>query len=306
MTHSIRLRISGWRKYLPKILRDPHPWLAHAARATSNAIHCPLRNRVIAAIVSVAAVALIAVPTLTPALDWLPKPGDSGATLGALMAAQAAIAAFTLAVTLFVMQGIRTRNDVDERIHREYVQRSWVRNILWVGLLSVAVTGVILISDQFISRIELVSVCAPGLRNLPLLAGFGFLVNLALAGILFERAIFLSGPEQWMALRRYVNKTDVREAIQAFLRRARRAHAAREANEPDFTTLVPDRGEGSADEAVRALLDDARRAMSERRHEELKRSLASVRELVKYAMDEIKKTDIRWSAPGGRSQSGRR
>ena len=43
-------------------------------------------------------------------------------------------------------------------------------------------------------------------------------------------------------------------------------------------------------------------AMSERRHEELKRSLASVRELVKYAMDEIKKTDIRWSAPGGRPE----
>ncbi len=101
-----------------------------------------------------------------------------------------------------------------------------------------------------------------------------------------------------MALRRDVNKTDVREAIQAFLRRARRAHDASEANELDSSVSFPDRGEGSANEAVRALLDDARRAMSERRHEELKRSLDSVRELVKYAMDEIKTTDIQWSAPG--------
>ena len=105
-----------------------------------------------------------------------------------------------------------------------------------------------------------------------------------------------------MALRRDVNKTDVREAIQAFLRRARRALDAREADDPDFTTLVPDQGEGSADEAVRALLDDARRAMSERRHEELSQSLDSIRELVKYAMDEIETTDIQWSAPGAQPE----
>ena len=81
-------------------------------------------------------------------------------------------------------------------------------------------------------------------------------------------------------------QTDVREAVQAYLRRARRALNAREADELDFAVLLPDRGEGSANEAVRALLDDARRAMSERRHEELRRSLDSVRELVKYAMGE--------------------
>ena len=138
----------------------------------------------------------------------------------------------------------------------------------------------------------------PELRNFVLAAGLAFLLNLVLAVVLFQRAIIHSGPEQWMALRRDVNKTDVREAIQAFLRRARRAHDASEANELDSTVWLPDRAEGSANEAVRALLDDARRAMSERRHEELRRSLDSVRELVKYAMDEIKTTDIQWSAPG--------
>ena len=123
-----------------------------------------------------------------------------------------------------------------------------------------------------------------------------------LAGVLFERAVFFSSPAKWMALRRDVNKTDVREAVQAFLRRARRALDAREAGDPDFTILVPDQGEGSADEAARALLDDARRAISERRHEELRRSLDSVRELVMYAMDEIKTTDIQWSAPGSQPE----
>ena len=160
------------------------------------------------------------------------------------------------------------------------------------------VTGALLLSEGFISGDGATVDVMPELRNFVLVAGLAFLINLVLAGALFERAILHSTPEQWMALRRDLNKTDVREAIQAYLRRARRALDAREADELDYTVLFPDRGEGSANEAVRALLDDARRAMSERRHEELKRSLDSVRELVKFAMDEIKTTDFQWSAPG--------
>ncbi len=64
----------------------------------------------------------------------------------------------------------------------------------------------------------------------------------------------------------------------------------------------PDASESSADEAIRALLSDARRAMSERRLEELSRSLDSVRELVKYAMNGIKTTGIQWSAPGSQPE----
>ena len=229
-------------------------------------------------------------------MPYLPEPGDAGALLGTLLSAQAAIAALTLAVTLFMMQGISARRDVDDRIYREYVRRSWVRDILWGSLLAVAATGVLLLSEGFISGDGATVDVMPELSNFVLVAGLAFLINLALAGVLFERAILLSRPEQWMALRRDVNKTDVREAIQAFLRRARRAHDASEANKLDSTVWLPDRAEGSADEAVRALLDDARRAMSERRHEELRRSLDSIRELVTYAMDEIKTTDIQWSA----------
>ena len=232
----------------------------------------------------------------------LPDPRDVAATLGTLLTAQAAIAALTLAVTLFLMQGIGTKRDVDDRMYREYVRRSRVRDILWVSLLAVGVTGVLLMSDGFISGERAPTDAEPELRNLVLVATLAFLLNLVLAGVLFERAVFFSSPAKWMALRRDVNKTDVREAVQAFLRRARRALDAREAGDPDFTILVPDQGEGSADEAARALLDDARRAISERRHEELRRSLDSVRELVMYAMDEIKTTDIQWSAPGSQPE----
>ena len=214
-------------------------------------------------------------------MPCLPEPSDVGAILGNLLTAQAAIAALTLAVTLFMMQGIAAKRDVDDRMYREYVRSSRMRDILWVSLLAVGVTGVLLISHGLISGDRGPTDVEPGLRNLVLAAAMAFLFNLVLAGVLFERAIFYSRPAHWIALRRDLNKTDVRQAIQAFLRRARRADDARE---PDFSTLFPDQGEGSANEAVRALLDDARRAISERRQEELRRSLASIRELIKYAM----------------------
>ena len=233
---------------------------------------------------------------------FLPAPDDAGVILGTLLTAQAAIAALTLAVTLFMMQGIRARRDVDDRMYREYVRRSWMRDILWASLLAVAVTGVLLLIEGFISGDGAPVNVRLEMRILVLSAGLAFLLNLVLAGVLFEKAVRLSRPEQWMALRRDLNKTDVREAIQVFLRRARRALDAREGDEPDSSALFPDQGEGSADEAVRALLDDARRAMSERRHEEFSRSLDFVRELVVYAMDEIKATKIPWSAPGTQPQ----
>ena len=84
-------------------------------------------------------------------MPCLPEPSDVGAILGNLLTAQAAIAALTLAVTLFMMQGIAAKRDVDDRMYREYVRSSRMRDILWVSLLAVGVTGVLLISHGLIS-----------------------------------------------------------------------------------------------------------------------------------------------------------
>ena len=303
MSFSLRERIRGWiqpgRRL--KMFGLPPSWLSKAGTTPLHIIRL-LSYTLVLLLLFVVIAALVIALFVTPPMPYLPEPADAGAILGTLLTAQAAIAALTLAVTLFMMQGIRARRDVDDRMYREYVRRSGMRRILWGSLLAVGVTGVLLLSEGFISGDGAPVDVKPELRNFVLAAGIAFLLNLVLAGLLFERAILYSRPEQWIALRRDVNKTDVREAIQAFLRRARRALDAREADEPDLTVLFPDQGEGSADEAVRALLDDARRAMSERRHEELRRSLDSVRELVKYAMDEIKATDLQWSAPGSQPE----
>ena len=86
------------------------------------------------------ALAAILVFVLKP-FDWLPLANETDTLLGALLAAQAAIAALTIAVTLFMMQGINNRQDVDDRIYREYVTRSWVKELLRNSLLAVGVTG---------------------------------------------------------------------------------------------------------------------------------------------------------------------
>ena len=253
-----------------------------------------LASAATAIFIATVVVALALVPFLAPAICWLPEAGDNETFLGTLLAAQAAVAALTLAVTLFVMQGVSNKPDADDRMYREYFRRSWVRNIFWGSLIAVLVTGVILLTDLSVGEVD----TAPGIRNLLIVAAAAFLANLLIAGALFERAMHLAQPAQWSALKRTVNERDVRDAIQVFLLRRQRGAASLEGNQPDITAAFPDPGEGSANEAIKALLDDARRSMTERRQGEFTKSLDAITGLITHAMDEIEKKDIGWSSPG--------
>ena len=119
-------------------------------------------------------------------IGWLPPTHEAGSLLGPLLGAQAAIAALTLAVTLFVMQGVSARRDVDDRMYQEYVRRSWVKPIFWGSIIAVGVTGLALLAEELGTGAPLVG-SSPGLRNLTLLAAIAFLVNLGLPVLLFER-----------------------------------------------------------------------------------------------------------------------
>ena len=222
--------------------------------------------------------------------------------LGTLLTAQAAIVALTLAVTIFLMQGSRARVDIDDRVYREYVRRSWVWAVFWGSVFAVGVTGIVFMAESFAITDTAAVITTPGLRNITLVAVSAFFANLVLVLVLFWRAIRLAHPEHWRTIRRYVNERDVREAVQVFLTRQRRAAAAQRSDNLDFSAAFPDPGEGSANEAIRALLDDARRAIAERRQEEFTRSLDSIKELVTYAMDEIEGEDINWGIPGSQPQ----
>ena len=279
------------------MLRKPPLWFSWTGTAVSKVRLSFSRVSVLVPLFGLIG-AIGIVPFITPPIPCLPDPGDARAILGTLLAAQAAITALSLAVTLFMMQGISSRRDVDDRMYREYVRRSRVRGFFWGNLAAVVVTSTLLLGEGFVSGVDAPVDAVRESRNFVVAAAVAFLLSMMLAGALFEIAIRHTRPERWIALRRDVTRTDVGEAVKAFVHRTRRAYDARSIGEADATVLVPDRAEGSADEAVRALLDDARRAMAERRHEEFSRSLDALRELVDYAMDEINGAGIRWGAPG--------
>ena len=227
----------------------------------------------------------LALLIVEPLLDWLPLINDPRPLIGALLGAQAAIAALTLAVTLFVLQGVSTRRDADNRMHSEYVRRSWVRPILWGSLVAVGFTGAMLLA-------------APKVPNPAFVAACALAENILMALLLFERARRLAQPDEWVKLRREIYEQDVRNAVRAFLRRYRQAIANQEAGESEGADMIADPDEGAANEAIRALLGDALRAMGEWRQRDYEWALDTVRGLVDHAMDEIEREGLTWDVPG--------
>ena len=243
-------------------------------------------------------VALAVVPFATAPICWLPAVSESEALLGTLLAAQAAITALSLAVSLFVMQGASTRRDSDDRFYLEYLRRAGIRPVIWGSVFAVGATAAVLLIEKFVTAAPAAVASTPGLRNLTLVAISMFFANLLLVIFLFERMLRLVRPESWYDIRRHVNRRDVRKAVKAFLRRYARAKASQGTGDIDASVLFPDTGEGSANEAIRLLLDDARRAIDERRQSEFVRSLDSIKELVEYALNELEKSSYKWGEPG--------
>ena len=228
---------------------------------------------------------------------WLPAPNEVRSLLLGLLGAQAAIAALTLAVALFVLQGVAARRDADERVYREYVRLSRVRWIFPWSVVSVMATGAALLVREAASAGMPVVGDAHGLPNLVLVAALAFVANLGLSGLLFERATSLASPAAWKELRRKVNARDVSSAVRAFVERHGPISAGEDGDAVE-STVLPRADEGSADEAVRALLDDARRAMDERRTREFAESITTVQQLLTASMEGLARGGIKWSPPG--------
>ena len=245
--------------------------------------------------------ALACVAVILPLFPWLPEAGEAKGMLGTLLTAQAAITALTLSVTIFVIQGASTKQDVDDRVYREYIRQSRVGRVFWGSLTALVATGAIFLSESFFGDVP-TPTFTPSLRNMILLAVIAFIANLLFVAYLFHGAVRLARPHQWQTLRRTVNERDVRQAVRVFLDRQRRVETALSVGDLDFRDAFADQGEGSARDALRSLLDDGRRAMADRRLEEAKRTFTSVIELVEYALDEISGTEFKWRAPGSRPE----
>ena len=224
-----------------------------------------------------------------PPIGWLPPAGEAWMLLGALLGGQATIAALTLAVTRFVVRGVSERQASDDRTYDEYFEQSAVRSVFRASVAAVGVTALVLFAEEFVAASPGAS-RTPGLRNLALFAVVALATNTALPLILFERAVQLTRPDRWRALQRGLYERDVTEAVHAFLARRERVTDARDRS--------PDPGEERADDAVRALLGHALRAMSEWRQGDFEWGVESVGALVEFAMDELEREGIDWDLPG--------
>jgi len=292
----LQARLRSWRGVLPRSFAHRREVATRVGRAFSNSF-------LVAGIsITGAAAVLFLVPIFTSPFYWLPEPKDSLSLLGPLVGAQAAVAALTLAVTVFVVQGVTNKDDADDRTYREYVHRSQAEWVLWSSLGAAAITAAVLVGHRLISQAPAVLDAAQGLPNLTLVAVAALLGNLVLPGVLFRRAISLARPDQWRALRLDADKRDIRAAVHVFLGRYRRAAAALEADEPDLANLFPDPGEDAGNEAIRTVLGDARRAMAERKYGDFTRSLDAIKELVEHAMDELEREGVPWERPGSQPQ----
>lgn len=244
-----------------------------------------------------AAFLLTSVAMVVEPFPWLPAPNEVRSLLLGLLGAQAAIAALTLAVALFVLQGVAARPDADERVYREYVHLSRVRWIFPWSVVSVMATGAALLVREAASAGMPVVGNAHGLPNLVLVAALAFVANLGLSGLLFERATSLASPAAWKGLRRRVNERDVSSAVRAFVERHGHISVGEEAGIVE-SAVPPAPDEGSADEAIRALFDDARRAMDERHTRQFAESITAVQQLLSAAMEDLARGGIEWGPPG--------
>ena len=258
----------------------------------------PDRRRLISLVVVLGIGVLVGVPPF----GWLPPTSDARSLLGVLVGAQATIAALTLAVSVFVLQVVGARRDAEERVYEEYRHRSGVDYIFPGSILAVSTTAAALLAEVLVGEGSPLLRAAPGLHNLTSLALYALLANLALAVTLYWKGIRLAAPDEWRRLRREVDERDVREAVQVFLHRLGQATRSLETDEPSLADAFPDPGEGFADNAIRALLDQARRAMNDRQQTDFTRALDSIKGLITHAMDTIEGEDLAWGPPGSQPQ----
>ena len=172
------------------------------------------------------------------------------------------------------------------------------------GLGAVAVTGLVLVAGEFASRGIPVAEAAPGLRNLVLAAAVAFVASVVLPAALLERATRLARPGAWRELRREVNEDRVREAVQAFLASREQVRTVDLGDkEEELFEIWSDPGDGAAADAVQSILDDASRAMEERRNADFAAGLDSLADLVERARwTRLSVTGFRWRSPGAQPE----
>ena len=254
-----------------------------------------VRRRWLAVALFAAALAAFA----PPPFGWTPPAAASGGILGSLLAAQAALVAFMVAISVFLLQGVR--RDAGERLYREYVRAAGTRTLIPASLALLVATGaMMMIAEGAIVRLPGADPvrAGPGLPDPVRVAALSFAASVLVGLRQFERAHLLANPAGRRRVEREKNERDVRSAVQAFL--VRRQASVNPDREDAAAAAAPPPGPGEelAGAAVRALLDDAAQAMDERRADDFDLALESIALLTEDAMDEIERHGFGWESPG--------
>ena len=285
-----------WRRLLTAAAFVRRRLLAAAAFARRRLLAAAAfaRQRWFAVALLVAALAAFA----PSPFGWQPPAGPAGGILGSLLAAQAALVAFMVAISVFLLQGVR--RDAGERLYREYVRVTGTRTLIPASLALLVATGaMMMIAEGAIIRLPGTDPvrAIPGLSDPVRIAALAFAASVLLGLRQFERAHLLANPAGRRSVEREKNKRDVRSAVQAFLVR-RQASVNPDREGAVAPAAPPGPGEELAGAAVRALLDDAVQAMDERRADDFDLTLESIALLTEDAMDEIERHGFGWESPG--------
>ena len=224
-----------------------------------------------------------------PPFDWLPPAGEASDLLGNLLAAQAALVALMLAISLFLLQGVR--QNTDERMYLEYVRLLGIRLAFYTSLIMLALTGAAAVMTEYLIAESPEFRVVPGLADPVRMAIIAFVANMLLGSLLFEQAHRLTDPVRQREVKANKNQRDIRNATSAFL-------ARKQSPDPQMMWIIEDRSAI----AVRALLEDARRAMDENRQGDFECALMFIQDLVTDAMDAIEQHGISWMDPGSRPE----
>ena len=211
---------------------------------------------------------------LLPQVHLLPRdPGDISRVIGALLQAQAAMMAITLAVTAFVVGGIQRRRDADDPLYEWFLDKARVRPVFASTALSTLGTA----AAYFL--VELGN--SEPKPNLLLFAGASFAMSILSTVGFALWALRTLQPSRYRNYKREVTIRQVRSASTGYAEEVIRSES------PDLWQLVWLPSEGrAADRAVERIIDDAERTIRDGRFVDFRDSMDLLSDCADVAIEQ--------------------
>lgn len=230
-----------------------------------------------------------------PPAEFLPSPSSLRTVAAAALAAQASITAISLAVVIFFLQQIHGRLGDDEPLFRRLIRNSQIPEFFALTLGTLAATGIALLLSQPAPDNSPLSATA-SVRNLTLVVGFAFVMNLAALPVAFFLFLRLLSPSAWRQTKQNLTEQQIRTAIDAHVKRLIQMRETPDKALSLYFSSEPE--EDEANEAARRLLEDAANAFRNQHFSMYQDAFAATQKLVEVAKDRLEELDVQFTDPG--------